>query len=266
MRTDCARTTPVSWRPKWGWLMFVLFLGAAAPARAQIDPEKRRLFQFGYNQPLQGRGPLSGYAFYYFNEPEFIETNLTLRLAIAPVYVDSELGIRHALSPNTDLAIGLAGGGFADTYSEIRQGKYLREESFTGHGGGVVASVYHLFNPGQRVPLNGMVRAEFHQSVYSRDKETAPNFVLPEDQPSFNFRTGLRWGGKEPLIFPEVAMEISAWYESMYRLDPSTYGFGDRQVNDLSHLFWGRALLAYPFPKLRHSFRSDEHTFDLQSR
>jgi hypothetical protein len=232
----------------------LILLWGSRCLQAQIDPAKRELIQLGYSYPLQGHAPISAYAFYYANLPNFYQSNLTLRLAVAPIYLDAEVGLINLLGENTDLGLGITGGGFADTYSEIRQGKYLREESFTGHGGGVVASVYHLFNPGQRVPLNGMVRAEFHQSVYSRDKETAPNFVLPEDQPSFNFRTGLRWGGKEPLIFPEVAMEISAWYESMYRLDPSTYGFGDRQVNDLSHLFWGRALLAYTFPKLRHSF------------
>jgi hypothetical protein len=70
-----------------------------------------------------------------------------------------------------------------------------------------------------------------------------------------NFRTGLRWGGKEPLIVPEMAMEISAWYENMFRLEPDFYGFnGDRQVKRSSHLFWGRALLAYTLPKLKHNF------------
>ena len=40
------------------------------------------------------------------------KTNLTWRLALAPVYIDSELGFVHGLGPNTDYAIGLAGGGF----------------------------------------------------------------------------------------------------------------------------------------------------------
>src|SRR5207249_11865356 len=163
----------VNWRPQWSWFVFLICLGAAGSARAQIDPEKRRLFQFGYNQPLQGRGPLSGYAFYYFNEPGFIQTNLTLRLAVAPVYLDSELGIRHALSPNTDLAIGLAGGGFADSHSEIRLGKYLREESFTGHGGEARVSLYHLFNPDQTIPLNAILRGSVHYTAFERDSRTA---------------------------------------------------------------------------------------------
>src|SRR5437879_3547661 len=71
----CATTTSVSWRRQRSWLLFLVCLGASATAHAQIDPERRRLVQLGYNQPIQGRGPLSGYAFYYFNEPGFIQTN-----------------------------------------------------------------------------------------------------------------------------------------------------------------------------------------------
>ncbi len=232
----------------------MLFSGASC-VQAQLDPTKRELIQLGYNYPLHGHAPLSAYAFYYANLPNFYRSNLTLRLAIAPVYLDGEVGLVSLLGEHTDLGLGINGGGFADSYAEIRQGKYLKEESFTGHGGGVSASIYHLFNPGQRVPLNGLIRAEFHQSVFSRDTETAPGFELPDDQSTLNFRTGFRWGGLEPLIFPEVAMEISAWYENMFRLRPSTYGFvADREIKDTSHLFWARALLAYTLPRLKHNF------------
>ena len=169
----------MNWRTHWCWFVFLICLGASDRARAQLDPEKRRLFQFGYDQPLQGRGPLSGYAFYYYNEPGFIRTNLTLRLALAPVYVDSELGIRHALGPNTDLAVGLAGGGFADSYSEIRTGRLFRDESFTGHGGEGAVSIYHRFNPDETIPLTGILRSSVHYTLYDRDDETAPGFTLP---------------------------------------------------------------------------------------
>ena len=40
--------------------------------------------------------------FYYLNVPHFYRTNLTLRLALAPLYLDSELGIQHAIGPQTD--------------------------------------------------------------------------------------------------------------------------------------------------------------------
>src|SRR5207245_4089448 len=74
--------------------------------RSQIDPVKRQLLQVGYNAALEGHPPQSIYAFYYQNQPGFLNTNLTLRLAIAPTYLDSELGISSALGEHTDLGIG----------------------------------------------------------------------------------------------------------------------------------------------------------------
>ena len=109
-----------------------------------------------------------------------MRTNLTLRLAVAPVYVDSELGFVGALGPNTDLGIGLAGGGFADSYNEIHDGQYLPGESFDGNGGEISASVYHLFNPGDEIPLNFVLRGTAHYSFYNRNDNTATNFATAE--------------------------------------------------------------------------------------
>src|SRR5262245_25323190 len=80
---------------------------------AQLDPETRRLIQIGYNQPLEGKAPIAGYGFFYYNQPDFYKTNMTLRFAVAPIYFDGELAFKGLLGPNTDLGIGLAGGGFA---------------------------------------------------------------------------------------------------------------------------------------------------------
>jgi len=227
----------------------------ASDARAQIDPSKRELIQLGYNLPLQGSGPINAYAFYYLNVPHFVRTNLTLRLAVAPVYLDSEVGISQLLGEHTDLGVGMAGGGFADSYSEVREGKYVRAESFTGHGGGGSVSLYHLFNPGEMIPLNGVLRLESHSIVYQRDSKTASNFVLPLDRTGFNLRTGLRWGGREPLLLPDLAMELSVWYEAQYRTRPGVYGInGDRRVQQISHLGWARALLTYTLPEWKHNF------------
>src|ERR1039457_4215493 len=154
------------------WLMLLLPVAASA----QIDPVKRDLIQFGHNQPAEGREPLSGYAFYYHNDPDFLRTNLTLRLAVAPTYLDSELGLSHALGPETDLAIGVAGGGFADSYNESRGGKWIEGESFDGYGAELSGSVYHLFNPGQMIPLNLVVHGAAHYSIFARD-ETARRFL-----------------------------------------------------------------------------------------
>lgn len=228
---------------------------AVAPAlQAQIDPVKRDLVQVGYNAALEGHPPLSAYVFLYHNQPGFLQTNLTLRLSIAPTYLDSELGIRGALGANTDVGLGLAGGGFADNYTEIRQGTFLTRESFDGFGGELSGSLYHLFNPGSQIPLNGVLRAVGHYSTYANAEETAQGFTLPEAHTTFSVRTGLRWGGREPTLYPALAMELSIWYEGQYRTASGLYGFEDRSLHEYTHLFWGEAFLAYELPKSKQSF------------
>lgn len=240
----------------WMTLAGLAWLGSVSMLQAQIDPVHRELIQLGYNQPLEGRGPLAAYGFYYHNQPQWLQhSNLTLRLAVAPVYLDSELGVDHALGPNTDMGFGIAGGGFADSYSEVHRGRYEREESFLGHGGEISTSIYHLFNPASRIPLHAVLRGATHFSAYAEDSETPDNFELPDDQVTFKVRSGLRWGGREPVMMPDVAMEVSAWYEGDFRLSPSRYGFGnDRELNGDAHLFWGRGLLTYTLPEWRHGF------------
>ncbi len=235
--------------------LFLLLLTGNFVASGQIDPEKRQLIQVGYNQALVGRSPISAYAFYFRNDPGVWKTNMTLRLAVAPIYLDAELGMKGVISPRTDLAIGFGGGGFADSYFEYQNGNWDKGQSFTGHGGELSASIYHLFNPQQRVPLNGVFRISPHYSDYQRDSDTAPGFTIPRDHTSVNLRTGLRWGGREPTIFPQLALEMSAWYEGQYRTQDGRYGIaGDRKVEDMSHLFWGRALFIYTLPELKHNF------------
>ena len=238
-----------------GWLLVPGLLWPCRTVFSQIDPEPRKLFQLGFNQSLEGAAPMAGYMFYYLNQPGFLRTNLTLRLAIAPVYVDSELGIRDALGPDTDLGLGLAGGGFADSYFEFRDGKYFPSDSFVGHSAEVSGSIYHLFNPGQRIPLNGILRLREHYSVYDEYNNTSPAFVLPHDHATTSVRAGLRWGGKEPVIHPDLAMELSAWYEGEFRTDSGAYGYhGDRELEPFSQLMFGRALLNYTLPQSKQSF------------
>jgi len=243
---------------KMGFTVLGVFLSLALPLCAQIDPVQRDLVQLGYDQPFEGRSPIGAYAFYYHNQPDFLRTNVTLRLAVAPVYLDSELGFTGLLGPNTDVGIGLAGGGFADGYSEIRHGTYFERESFDGHGLEVSASLYHLFNPADRIPLNFVLRGSTHYSVFVAD-DTAPNFVVPDNRTTYNVRSGLRWGGIEPTLFPALAMELSVWYEGEFRSDSGYYGFErngiyDRYTESQSHLFWSRAALAYTLPKSQQSF------------
>lgn len=242
-------------RIAWPLGLCLLVLLESIPLYAQLDPEKRRLVQLGYNQPIEGQGPLAAYAFYYLNDPAFFRTNMVLRMAIAPIYLDAELGFRHVLDPNTDVGIGLAGGGFADSYSEVRQGKYLKGESFTGHGFDPSLNVYHLFNPSQQIPLYGVARVDFHQAYYEANSDTDSAFRVPDELSEFRVRTGLRWGGQQPIILPELAMEISAWYEGQFRRAPDHYGYAqDREINGTAHLFWARGLLAYTLPESKQQF------------
>jgi len=240
--------------------VYLLLLGMclAMPylASAQLDPEYRRLVQLGYNEPLEGKGPIAAYGFFYYNQPNFYASNLVLRAAIAPVYLDSELGFKSLIGPHTDLGVGVAGGGFADSYSEIRRGRYLEDESFLGHGGSLSLSLYHLFNPDDRVPLNLIVRATGGLSTYEEDDNTAPNFQLPKDHETLKVRTGLRFGGEEPSLTEPLAMEVSVWEESQFRNNAHAYGFADdRLVEADTHLIWARALLKYTF--------KNEHLFEF---
>lgn len=234
-------------------LLILLF--APALASAQIDPVQRDLIQFGYNAAFEGRQPFSGYAFYYHNQPHFLQnTNLTLRLAVAPTYVDSELGIINALGDYTDIGVGAAGGAFADSYNEIRGGTFISNESFDGYGGEMSLSVYHLVDPGRQIPLSLVFRVTPHYSAYGRGT-TASDFALPADHLDGSVRTGFRFGGVEPTLFPALAMELSLWYEGHFRSNPGYYGFitpGDPNYNPYhlniqSHLFWGEAALSYTF-------------------
>src|SRR2546422_521554 len=211
----------------WRRVFLLAWAGCLGPlvSLGQIDPVPRQLLQVGYNAALQGHAPLSAYAFYYYNKPQFIETNLTLRLAIAPTWLDSELGLSRILGENTDLGIGVAGGGFGDSYEEVRRGKFLPKESFTGHGGELNLSLYHLFNPGAKIPLNGVLRGIAHYSTYERNDDTAKDFGLPDERGTFSVRTGLRWGGREPTLFPSLAMELSIWYQGDFRSQAERYGY-----------------------------------------
>src|SRR5262245_14387831 len=105
-------------------------------ARAQLDPEPRKLLHLGVNQSLHDDGPQAHYLFYYWNMPNVPSTNQVLRLVIAPTYLDGELGFKGIFGENTDLGLSAFGGGYAYDYDEVRQGNYFRDESFEGHGGG----------------------------------------------------------------------------------------------------------------------------------
>lgn len=231
----------------------VALLTGSPSAWAQIDPYHRNLLQLGYDQPLTARGPRGVYVYYYYNNPEIIGTNTVLRLAIAPAYLDGELGFRQLLSPYTDLGIGFYGGMFGDDFYEVRQGDYRKRESFDGHGGGTALSVYHLLNPGMLIPLNMVGRGGFRYSGYSGTRDTANEFELPDARPMSFARAGLRLAGKEPILYPDLGLEVSAWFERQWRLNDGAYGFNrDRRMNARSDLYWAYAGLDYSWTNVGH--------------
>ena len=232
-----------------------LMLASMSVALAQIDPNPRSLIQLGYDQTLSGQGPQSLYAYYYYNDPKFLRTNVALRLAAAPVYVDGEIGFRQLLSPRTDMGIGINGGAYGDSYYEMRQGRYFKGESFNGHGGGAALKLYHRLNPGQLIPLSVVVQGGAHYSAYSGTGKTKNEFELPEARVSPFTRAGLRFAGKEPMLYADLAMEMSIWYEHQWRLDDSTYGFdGDRRVQPSTDLYMLYAGLNYAWTNTGNQF------------
>lgn len=222
-------------------------------ARGQVDPINRRLLHVGINQPIEGRSPISVYAFYLHNQTNFLRSDWTLRAAVAPVWLDAQLGVRSVLGDNTDLGILVAGGGFARTYEEIRLGEWEQGESFTGHGFTLGPALYHRFNPDHRLPLNAVLSTTVEGSYFSRDDDQDPDFSLPRDHLSPVWRAGLRLGGQEPDLRSPFAFEVSAWYEGRWRVQNGAYGFdGDRNLEELNHRFWGRLLGRLTSPDYRH--------------
>jgi len=100
------------------------------------------------------------------------------------------------------------------------------------------------------------LRGTAHYSTYSRNDSTASGFQLPNDHGDYSVRTGLRWGGIEPTLYPPLAMELSVWYEGHLRSNPGPYGDGmvNGQLSSQSHLFWAEAALAYTLPDSQQSF------------
>ncbi|HXI73215.1 MAG TPA: hypothetical protein VNN22_22990 [Verrucomicrobiae bacterium] len=228
-------------------------------ASAQIDPAPRQLLHLGANASLTDSGPMGAYAFYYWNMPNVPTTNEVLRLVIAPVYVDANLGFQHLLGKNTDLAVGAFGGMYANSYQEVDHGHWFKRESFDGDSGGFDVSLYQRFNPDQHIPLTGVLRATMDYNAFDTTDNTATvknngtAFVLPENQPIMTYRAGFRWGGKEPMLTPILGMEVSGWYELDQRTSPGGYGFSnDRELERVSQRFFARAQLNYTTLESKH--------------
>ena len=98
------------------------------------------------------------------------------------------------------------------------------------------------------IPLNLVVRGGFHSATYAEADQTAENFVLPRDQINAFTRVGLRFAGKEPILYPDLGLELSVWYERQWRFEDTPYGFNnDRTISPTASLYWVYAGLNYAF-------------------
>ena len=221
--------------------------------QAQLDPAPRQILHLGANTSLTDSGPLGAYAFYYWNMPEVPTTNQVLRLVIAPGYVNSELGFKGLLGPQTDLGVGAFGGFFAENYAEVDDGRYYKNQSFQGDDVGANVSLYHRFNPNQMIPLTGILRETVDYAMYQKNNDTAANFDVPGNTPIFTTRVGFRWGGKEPVIAPTLGLEVSGWYELEHVGNDSSYGYSeDRRMEPTTQRVFGRAQINYTTLKYQH--------------
>jgi hypothetical protein len=215
---------------------------AAAPARAQPDPESRSYLEVGTEVPLKGNAPLNGYAFFLWNRPNFPETDQYLRVVVAPTYLLSELVQDHWPFGRHAVSIGLNGGGIRYGHWEYRDGSYKGEESFWGDGGELPLSYYASTKLFDKLPLQGQIRVTPSYLVYQQSLDTANRFELPPDTGLFTGRVGLRLGGVPPELLPKLALEASAWYEASYRTNTGTFGFPERPepLESLTQRAWGR--------------------------
>lgn len=235
-----------------------VFIGL--PAQAQIDPAPRQILHVGVDGSLRGQEPYGAYLFYYWNQPNVPTTNQFLRLAIAPVYVDGELGFKNLLGDQTDFAVGAFGGLYANSYQEVDAGNWKKDQSFDGNGGGLSTSIYHRFNPDQQIPLTGVLRARMNYWSFDETSDTGnyntiphQKFELPQNQPTMTYRAGFRWGGKEPYLAPTLGMEVSAWYELEQRTDSGSYGYNnDRRLESMAQRIFGRAQINYTTLESKH--------------
>ena len=215
-----------------------LLMGCRA-VLGQLDPASRSLVQVGYDQPTTGSGPQAVYAYYHYNNPGFLRTNVVLRLVIAPAYLDTELGFHELISPSTDVGFGVRGGLLGDSHFEVRQGEYFQEESFAGHGGGLSLNLYQRLDPGWRIPLHLIVQGGPKWTTYSDWTRTGDTFEVPEDRMDGSTRVGLRFAGKEPMLYADQGLEVSVWYERQWRSPSGDFGYSeDRRVSSGTDLYW----------------------------
>jgi hypothetical protein len=223
-------------------LLVLVLLLAPAPATAQLDPEPRANLELGVEGPLRGESVLAGYGFFLWNRPHFPEPENYTRLVVAPTFLLSELVRDHWPGPGFAAGLGVNGGLFRYSHDEFRLGRHLEQESFWGHGAELALSLYPRVTLGGLLPLEGQLRLTPAYLAYQRGTDTASRFRLPPDTFLGTGRVGVRLGGVPPELLPDVALELSVWYEGRYRVEAGTYGLPERpeRLAHLTHRGWAR--------------------------
>ena len=221
----------------------------AAPYTLMDDGDRLNL-EFGAETPLRGNGPLTGYGYFFYTRPHFLDEDLYLRLVIPPGYLISELIRDHWPSRNSAVGVGVSGGLWAESQVEFRDGRFEKEESFSGHSAGGTFA-YYLRGPkiGGLLPLEGQIRANPKYVWYDRTGDTARRFRLPENSAIYDGRAGIRLGGVPPQLFPNVALELSVWHAVSYRETAGRYGLAERlaETEHLTQRTWTRVGGIYTF-------------------
>jgi hypothetical protein len=218
-------------------------LGTAAAAGAQIDPEPRKYLQLGIATPLRGEGALAGYGFFLWNAPHFVEDDLYFRLVVAPTFLLTDLVRDRWPADGHALGVSVGGGAFPYNFEEYRRGRHEEGESFWGHGGDVSLSYYRRVKAFDALPIEGELRVRPRYVLYRRGEDTDARFELPEDTPVYSARAGLRVGGVPPELLPDLALELSVWYEAGYRQFADDYGLPERRqaLEHVTQRAWTRA-------------------------
>ena len=228
---------------------------AQIPARVEppytlIDAESRVSLQVGAETPLRGNGPLTGYGYFFYTRPRFLDEDLYLRLVIPPGYLISELIHDHWPSQHSAVGVGVSGGLWADSQGQFRDGRFEEEESFSGHSAGATLA-YYLRGPkiGGLLPLQGQIRANPRYIWYDRTDDTSHDFRLPDNTAIYDVRAGIRLGGVPPELFPEVSLELSVWHAVSYRDKAGRYGLPERpeKSRHLTQRTWTRVGGIYTF-------------------
>ncbi|HEV8676030.1 MAG TPA: hypothetical protein VGX21_18495 [Methylomirabilota bacterium] len=217
-------------------------LAWAGTAAAQVDPEPRANLELGVEGPLRGDGPISGYGFFLWNRPHFLDDDWYLRVILAPTYLTSELVFDNMPAPGHAIGVGVAGGLFPYNFDEFRNGSHIEHESFWGHGAESTLTYYRRILIADILPVEGQLRLHPQYVFYERNG-TDRRYRLPADTAIYSGRAGVRVGGVPPELLPDVALELSLWYEPTYRQEAGAYGLPEhpQETEHFTQRVWVRA-------------------------